>query len=314
MATIPSFTLNNGTKIPALGMGCWMGGPGGGERVYQMCSEALKCGYRHFDTANGYANEEEVGRAIRDSGIPRSEIYLTTKLGNGDHHRVAEAFEESLEKLGVPYVDLYLLHWPQASVDGKLMAPEDHPTYTETWEEMEKLMQTGKVKTLGVSNFSIKTLEHLLPQCEIIPATNQVEMHPCLPQADLKAYCEAKNILLTAYSPLGRSKFLIEDATIKGLAEKHNTSPAQILLSWAVQRGTIAVPKSEHKERMLANITPVSLSAEDMVVVDGFHKQPNMHKSLLVYHSKEEPASVFGWTYEQLGWNMVLGGVVPTTT
>ncbi|KAJ7756152.1 Aldo/keto reductase [Mycena metata] len=311
MANVPFFTLNDGTKIPCLGMGCWMGGPGGGERVYEMCAEALKCGYRHFDTAAGYGNEEEVGRAIRDSGISRSEIYVTTKLGS-DHHRVKDAFEESLNKLNVSYIDLYLMHWPQASIDGKTLGPEEHPTYIETWKETEKLVQTGRVKTLGVSNFSIKTLEHLLPHCEIIPATNQVELHPCLPQNELKAYCEAKKIVLTAYSPLGRSTFLIEDATIKTLAEKVNTSPAQILISWAVQRGTIAVPKSENRERMRANMTLVSLSAEDMAVVDALHRKPNMHKSLLVYHDKEGPGGVFGWTYEQLGWNLVLGGVVPT--
>ncbi|KAJ7188602.1 Aldo/keto reductase [Mycena filopes] len=314
MANIPSFTLNDGTKIPSLGMGCWMGGPGGGERVYQMCSEALKCGYRHFDTASGYANEEEVGRAIRDSGIPRSDIYVTTKLGSRDHHRVKEAFEESLKKLDVSYIDLYLMHWPLGMISprsGKVLAPEEHPTYSETWKEMEKLMQTGKVKTLGVSNFSIKTLEHLLPQCEVIPATNQVELHPCLPQAELKAYCEAKNILLTAYSPLGQSTFIMEDTTIKSIAEKVKTTPAQVLMSWAVQRGTITIPKSENKERMLANITLVSIPAEDMAVIDALHQKPNMHKSLLSYHSTEDPVGVFGWTYEQLGWNMVSGGVVP---
>ncbi|KAJ7026727.1 Aldo/keto reductase [Mycena alexandri] len=324
MANVPFFTLNDGTKIPCLGMGCWMGGPGGGERVYEMCAEALKCGYRHFDTAAGYGNEEEVGRAIRDSGIPRSEIYVTTKLGSPDHHRVKDAFEESLKKLDVSYIDLYLMHWPQGTIYPRssvyreptpfrsFMGPEEHPMYIETWKEMEKLMQTGRVKTLGVSNFSIKTLEHLLPHCEIIPATNQVELHPCLPQTELKAYCEAKKIFLTAYSPLGRSTFLIEDATIKTLAQKVNTSPAQILISWAIQRGIITVPKSENRERMRANMTLVSLSAEDMAVVDALHQKPNMHKSLLVYHDKEAPGGVFGWTYEQLGWNLVLGGVVPT--
>ncbi|KAJ7775120.1 Aldo/keto reductase [Mycena metata] len=310
MANIPSFTLNDGTKIPALGMGCWMGSPGGSERVYQMCLEALKCGYRHFDTAAGYGNEVEVGRAIRDSGIPRDEIYLTTKLLNSGHHRVKEAFEESLNKLDVDYIDLYLMHWPQALVDGKVLGPEEHPTSIETWKAMEQLLQTGKVKTIGVSNFSIKTLEHLLPHCEIIPATNQVELHPCLPQADLKAYCEAKNILLTAYSPLGgQGTFFAEDATVQGLARKLNASPAQIVISWAVQRGTIAIPKSENKERMRTNMTLVSLSAEDMKVLDTLHQQTGMHKSLLPFH--DESFGVYGWTYEQLGWNMVLGGVVP---
>jgi len=292
-------------------MGCWMDSPNSGERAYDMCSAALKCGYRHFDTASGYANEEYVGRAIRDSGIPREEIYLTTKLGNADHHRVKEAFEESLKKLGVSYVDLYLLHWPQGSINGKVLSPEEHPTFTETWKEMEKLLQTGQVKTIGVSNFSIKNLEQLLPHCSIIPATNQVELHPCLPQHELKAYCKAKGILLTAYSPLGRSTTFMEDITIQGVAEKNNVSPAQVLLSWAVQRGTIAVPKSEDKGRMLDNITLVPLSKLDMAIINELHQMPDMHKSLLVFDNKGD-GTVFGWTYEQLGWKMVVGGHVPT--
>ncbi|KAJ7129003.1 aldo/keto reductase [Mycena crocata] len=307
MTSIPHFTLNNGTKIPSVGMGCWMGGVGGGERVYNMCLTALKLGYRHFDTASGYANEEYVGRAIRDSGIPRSDIYLTTKLGNVDHHRVKDAFEDSLKKLGVDYVDLYLLHWPIAVLNGKVISPDESPTFIETWKEIEKLLPSGKVKTIGVSNFSIKNLSALLTHCSVIPATNQVELHPCLPQDELKAYCEEKNILLTAYSPLGRGTTFLEDSTINGLAEKNKASPAQIVLSWAVQRGTIVVPKSEDEGRMLANITLVPLLAEDMTVINGLHQKPNMHRSLLAFDGKND-GTVFGWTYEQLGWDLVVGG------
>ncbi|KAJ6497754.1 aldo/keto reductase [Mycena sanguinolenta] len=318
MADIPSFTLNDGTKIPSVGMGCWMGVPGGGERAYDMCLTALKCGYRHFDTASGYANEEYVGRAIRDSGIPREEIYLTTKLGNVAHHRVQQAFEESLQKLGVSYIDLYLLHWPQVCVrkqiivaTGKVLSPEEHPTFIETWKEMEKLLETGKVKSIGVSNFSIKTLEQLLPHCSIVPATNQVELHPCLPQTELKTFCEDRGILLTAYSPLGRSTTFMENMTIKDVAERNNVSPAQVVISWAVQWGTIAIPKSEDKGRMLANITLIPLSEADMAIIDKLHQMPSMHKSLLVFDNKAD-GTVFGWTYEQLGWKMVVGGGVPT--
>jgi len=278
--------------------------------VYNMCTAAFKSGYRHLDTAAGYGNEEEVGRAIKDCGIPRSEIYLTTKLGNDDHHRVHEAFEESLEKLKVDYVDLYLLHWPQAEMNDKILGPEEDPTFTKTWKEMEKLLQTGKVRTLGVSNFSIKTLGELLKDCSIVPAVNQVELHPCLPQNDLKAYCTEKNIHLTAYSPLGRSTTFMEDPTIKDLAEKLSVTPAQVVISWAVARGTSVVPKSEDKGRMLANITLLSLSPEAMTIVDGLHKAPGMHKSLLTFHEKD--GTVFGWTYAQLGWRMVVGGAVPT--
>ncbi|KAJ6495690.1 aldo/keto reductase [Mycena vitilis] len=333
MVEIPSYTLNNGSKIPSIGMGCWMGGPGDGN-VYNMCSNALKCGYRHFDTAAGYGNEEAVGKAIRerDSSIPRNEIFLTTKLGNRDHHRVKEAFEQSFEKLfgkvsdfSESYLNLYLMHWPlgkipgrffAALVDGKVLSPEEQPTFVETWKEMEELLEikdsngNSKVKTIGVSNFSIKNLERLLPHCSIVPATNQVELHPCLPQNELKTYCEAKGILLTAYSPLGQGKTFVENPTIQALAEKNKTTPAQIVISWAVHRGTVAIPKSEDKGRMLANITLVPLAESDMAIVDKLHEGPDMHKSLLAFDNKGD-GTVFGWTYEQLGWNLVVGGKVP---
>ncbi|KAF7315216.1 Aldo-keto reductase [Mycena indigotica] len=307
MTEIPQFSLNNGNKMPSVGLGCWMGAPGGGQRVYDMCSNAFKAGYRHLDTAAGYANEEQVGKAIRDSGIPRSEFFVTTKL-RGDHN-VKESFEESLQRLDVDYIDLYLVHWPQVFKDGKILSPEEEPTIVQTWKEMEGLLETGRVKNIGVSNFSIKTLEILLPHCSVVPATNQVELHPCYPQNDLKEYCESKGILLTAYSPLGRSTFFFEDPTIQKLAEKNSCMTAQIVLSWAVQRGTIIVPKSEDPGRMLANITLVKLSEEDFTTVNTLHKSPGLHKSLLAFDDKKD-GTVFGWTYEQLGWNIRVGGEV----
>ncbi|KAJ7129010.1 aldo/keto reductase [Mycena crocata] len=321
-AEIPTFTLNNGTAIPSVGMGCYMGSRAfTGKQVYEMCRKAIKTGYRHFDTATGYGNEQQVGHAIRDSGIPRNEFYITTKLANGDHHRVREAFDKSFARLNVEYIDLYLLHWPQASVGdidfGQINAPnmalppDEHPTFVETWQEIEKLLGTGKVKSIGVSNFSIKTLSELLAQCTVVPATNQVELHPCLPQDDLKVYCEGKGILLTAYSPLGRSKtFFAQQPVIGVLAAKYNTTAPQIVLSWAVQRGTIVVPKSENENRMLANITLVNLSQQDMQEVGRLHTKPGLHKSLVEFHADDE--SVYGWKYSWLGWNMTKGGIVPS--
>ncbi|KAF9039521.1 Aldo/keto reductase [Hymenopellis radicata] len=314
MARVPSFILNDGSKIPSVGMGCVMSGsPGGGERVYDMCTKALKAGYRHFDTASGYANEQEVGRAIRDSGIPRSEIYLTTKLPNY-HDKVQEMFEESLRLLDCEYIDLYLMHWPQTTTLGPAgttitLQPDESPTFVETWKEIEKLVATGKVKTIGVSNFGVKLLEELLPHCTIIPATNQVECHPCLPQEELLDYCKKKGILITAYSPLGRGPVLMNDETVKAVADELAASPAQVVLSWAVQLGMIVVPKSENEERMAANIKIVTLSDDQMKTINGIHLQPGMHKSLLTYHKPDQ--TVFGWTYKQLGWNMTTGGTVP---
>ncbi|TFY55276.1 hypothetical protein EVG20_g9379 [Dentipellis fragilis] len=318
MANIPYFTFNNGQKVPPIGMGCWMGEVGGGELVKDMCTKALAAGYRHFDTAAGYANEEQVGKAIRESGIPREELFVTTKLGF-DHTRVREAFEESLQQLGLDYIDLYLVHWPHTIVDGfpgKVLKPEEPPTIVDTWKEMEKLLDTGKVKSIGVSNFSINTLNQLLPHCKVIPATNQVELHPFLPQPDLKAFCEERGILLTAYSPLGQPHperaavpALFADPTITGLAEKYNATIAQVLISWSVQRGVVTIPKSSNAERMRANITLVKLDEADMKALDSIHEQPGKHRQLIVYPFSE-PGEVFGWKYEWLGWNRTPEGVV----
>ncbi|KAK7045652.1 hypothetical protein VNI00_007485 [Paramarasmius palmivorus] len=299
---VPSFTLNNGTKIPALGMGCWMGIPGGGERVYDMVTKALEKGYRYFDTASGYDNEEQVGKAIKDSGIPRGEIYITTKLGNDDHHRVQEAFAESLQKLDSEYIDLYLMHWPQASKDDRVLSPEESPTIVETWKEMEKMLQTGKVKTLGISNFSIKTLKELLPHCSVIPATNQVELHPFLPSTELKALCEEHGRPKNDGTP-----GLLNDPTVVEIAQRNNADPAQVVLSWIVQHKIIVVPKTENESRMTSNITLLSLSKDDMDTLDHLHQQPGKHRSLLTYF---KDGRVFGWTYEQLGWNVNDDGVV----
>ncbi|KAF8348368.1 aldo/keto reductase [Amanita rubescens] len=281
---VPSFQLRDGTTIPAVGLGCWMGDVGGGARVYEMCTKGLKLGYRHFDTVS---NEEMVGKAIRDSGMPRSSIYITTKLA-----RVREAFEQSLRDLDCEYIDLYLMHWPQA---GSYSIPsEGYPELINVWKEMEKLLDTGKVKSIGVSNFSIKTLSALLPHCKVVPVINQIEMHPCLPQEDLKSFCEEKGILLTAYSPLGQtSTFFYESPIIGRIADKHRVTPAQVVLSWSVQRGTILI----------------HLPEEDTSAINDLHRQPDTHKSLIALHQPD--GTVFGWTYDQLGWNMRVGGVVP---
>ncbi|TFL07208.1 Aldo/keto reductase [Pterulicium gracile] len=321
MALPTHFTLNNGENMPVTGLGCWMGEPGQGDRVYAMCMTALKLGYRHFDTASGYGNEEFVGKALRDSGIPRNELYVTTKLPNNLHGNVREGFDESLRKLDCEYIDMYLIHWPQAVAgshpgpEGKtrVLAPDEFPTIIDTWKAMEELLPTGKVRSIGVSNFSISTLSQLLPHCTVVPATNQVELHPCLPQDDLKTFCDEKGILLTAYSPLGRpepnSKLsLFTDPDIIFLAAKNNITSGQLVLNWAVQRGTVVVPKSESPERLAANFQLKKLTDEDMTALNAFHTQPGRHRSLLTFH--RDDCTVFGWTYEQLGWNMTQGGVV----
>ncbi|EMD33053.1 hypothetical protein CERSUDRAFT_118128 [Gelatoporia subvermispora B] len=314
-APIPVFTFNNGAKVPSIGLGCWMGYPGGGEAVETMCRTALQMGYRHLDTANGYANEEYVGRAVRESGIPRGEIFVVTKLPPAGHGKVQQYFEASLNALGLDYIDLYLMHWPQAMTEGpgpwlgETIPRGNNPLFIETWKEMEKLLQTGKVKSIGVSNFSIKNLRELLPHCTVIPATNQVELHPCLPSFELKAFCEERGIILTAYSPLGQGQtVLLTDPDSKRIAEQHGVTSAQVMISWGIQRGTIIIPKSEKPERMMQNISLVKLSDEDMKTLDELHMKPGMHRSLVDIH--KENGTVFGWTYEELGWPMTTGGIV----
>ncbi|KAK7473036.1 hypothetical protein VKT23_001140 [Stygiomarasmius scandens] len=319
MASVPSFTLNNGRRIPSVGLGCWMGSFGDNEEVYEMCKKAISVGYRHFDTAAGYGNEKQVGRAIRDSGVPRSEFYVVTKLPNSHHHLVKEAFDQSLKDLDCEYIDLYLMHWPQALLRGEpfwshnALQPNDHPTFVDCWKDMEKLLETDKVKSLGVSNFSIKNLGILLPHCTVVPTVNQIECHPCLPEHELKAYCDTQKILLTAWSPLGKPGngqeiSLLTDLVVRGIADKHGADVSQVLLSWGVQRQTIVIPKTVNEVRMKINISLINLDNKDIETLDQLHKQPGMHRALSDVHMPN--GKVFGWTYEQLGWNMTTGGIV----
>ncbi|KAK2464143.1 hypothetical protein APHAL10511_003836 [Amanita phalloides] len=307
---VPTFKLNDGNTIPALGVGCWMGRVGEGEHVVNMVRKALEIGYRHIDTAANYGNEESVGRAIKESGVLRGDIFITTKLAGEDHGRVAHALDSSLHKLGVGYVDLYLMHWPQALKDnGEAFAPHESPTFVETWLEMENLVTSGKVKSIGVSNFSAKTLTELLSHSRIVPAVNQIEAHPCLPQHDLVRFCKDRGILVTAYSPVGKNKFW-DLKPLTDIARRKDASTTQVLLGWGVQRGTIVIPKTKREARLRENISLVSLTDEEMRVLDAIHKAPDMHRSVCGFHSPEMGGSCFGWTYEQLGWNMVAGGIV----
>ncbi|KZT51032.1 putative GCY1-galactose-induced protein of aldo/keto reductase family [Calocera cornea HHB12733] len=299
--------------IPAVGLGCWMGHVGGAEEAYTMVREALKLGYRHIDTAFGYGNEEAVGRAIRDSGIPRSELFVTTKLTNGHHHRVVEGFENSIKNLGIGYVDLYLMHWPCAADDeGKDLTKADGRDFVQVWKEMEQLLQThaGQVKHIGISNFSIQNLEVLLPQCSVTPFANQVEVNPYHPQIPLKAYCESKGIQIIAYGPLGQTRrTFLKDPEVIAVAKKYDISPAQVCISWSVQRGTIPIPKSSNPERLKQNITLTTLAEEDFQKIENLHKQPGKHRSsdmmtLMV------PGSVWGWTMEEMGWHVNHDGTI----
>ncbi|MGM9926000.1 MAG: aldo/keto reductase [Bacillus sp. (in: firmicutes)] len=253
-------TLHNGVKMPTFGLGVYK--MEDGEQVVHSIKSAVKAGYRSIDTASFYKNEEGVGQAIKEAGVPREQLFITTKVWNDDqgYESTLTAFEESLKKLDVDYIDLYLVHWP---VPGK---------YKETWKAMEKIYRDGKAKAIGVCNFHIHHLEDLLEDAEIAPMVNQVELHPLLSQADLRDYCAAKNIAVEAWSPLGRGRLLDQPELVK-LAAKYQKSVAQIILRWDLQSNIITIPKSTKEQRIKENadIFDFELSVDDMKIIDGLN-------------------------------------------
>ncbi|PWY81900.1 hypothetical protein BO70DRAFT_387443 [Aspergillus heteromorphus CBS 117.55] len=265
------YTLNTGDKIPAVGLGTWQSKP---NEVREAVKNALLKGYRHIDTALAYGNEAEVGDGIRDSGVPRSEIWVTTKLDNTWHHRVTEGIDSSLKSLGLDYVDLYLVHWPSSTDPSDLKKHLPDWDFIKTWQEMQKLPATGKVRNIGVSNFGIKNLEKLLndPSTKIVPAVNQIELHPNNPSPKLVAYNTSKGIHSTGYSCLGSTNSpLYRDETLLKLAEKKGKTPQQVLLVWGVQKGWSVIPKSVSKSRIDANfeLDGWDLSAEEVSQLDN---------------------------------------------
>lgn len=255
--------LNNGAQMPIFGLGVFRSKDG--DETYNAVKWALEAGYRHIDTAAAYGNEESVGRAIRDSGIPREELWITTKLWNQEirNHNEENALRQSLEKLGTDYVDLYLIHWPVREEQGYLRA----------WKKMEKFNKEGCARSIGVSNYHIHHLEDLLKTAEIIPAVNQVECHPELTQTELVNYCAQKGIAFEPWSPLGAGK-LLSDPVLTEIAARYGKTTAQIILRWDIQRGFINIPKSVHKERILSNtqVFDFELSDEDMQKIFAMNK------------------------------------------
>ena len=246
-----SYTLNNGVSIPVLGFGTWKAE--NGEVAYQAVLEALKAGYRHIDTAAIYKNEESVGRAIRDSGIPRQEIFVTTKLWNTIHSydETRHAFEESMEKLGLDYLDLYLIHWPNPK---PLRENDEWKTRNaEVWRAMEDLYKEGKIRAIGVSNFLPHHLDALLETVRVIPAVNQVRLAPGVYQEEVVDYCREKGILLEAWGPFGQGE-LFEKKEVQEIAAKHGKSVAQIALAWSLAEGFLPLPKSVTASRIQSNL------------------------------------------------------------
>jgi diketogulonate reductase-like aldo/keto reductase len=235
-----TLTLNNGVIIPRVGLGVFRAGPG--EETRGAVEAALQAGYRHIDTARVYGNESDVGAAVKGSGIPRKEIFVTTKLWNDDqgYESALKAFDASLARLGLDYVDLYLLHWP---------VPHRR---LESWRALEKLAGEGRVKAIGVSNFLRPHLEELLNKAKVVPAVDQIELTPFLQRREACAYCTQKGIAIEAYSPLTRGKRLKHPVIVE-IAKTIKRTPAQILLRWNLQHGTVVLPKSTRRERIAEN-------------------------------------------------------------
>lgn len=252
--------LSNGVTIPRLGLGVYKVPD---EQVYDTVSTALDLGYRHIDTASFYGNEAGVGKAIRNSGIPREEIFVTSKVWNDDHgyDKALNAFEKSMEKLGFDYLDLFLIHWP---------VPEVFP---ETWKALEKVYKSERVKSIGVSNFLVHHLEKLTDTASEMPVVNQIELHPKLFQKSTVEYCEKQGIAIESWSPLGRAKYL-DDAILKTTAEKYNKSAAQLIIRWHLQNDFIVIPKSINaiRQKENAEVFDFEISPEDMKMMNNMNE------------------------------------------
>ncbi len=256
-----SARLNNGIEIPVLGLGVYQSPPG--EATRNAVRWALEYGYRHVDTARIYGNEGDVGPGLRESGVSREEVFITTKLWNSDHgyESTIRACEESLRRLGLKYLDLYLIHWPEAG------------TRSETWKAMAQLLKDGKCRAVGVSNYTIRHLKELLAGSNLVPAVNQVEFHPFLFQKELLDFCRGNKVQVEAYSPLTRAERL-NDPKIVAIAAGHKRSPAQVLIRWSLQHGLVAIPKSVRRERILENsrVFDFSLSGEEMETLNSLNE------------------------------------------
>jgi 2,5-diketo-D-gluconate reductase A len=264
VTVIPDVTLNNGQQIPQLGFGVFLIEP---QDTVAAVSTALEAGYRHIDTAEGYGNEQEVGEAIRRSGLDRADVFVTSKLDNDAHQPddARRAFDESLKALGVDYLDLFLIHWPlPGKYDGDFVS---------TWQTLEEFYREGRARSIGVSNFQAHHLRRLHGESEIIPAVNQIEVNPYLTQDELRGFCAEHQIAVEAWSPLGRGNVL-QDPEIDAIARRAAKTPAQVVLRWHIQRGDIVFPKSVTPDRIRENIDifDFGLSADEIGTISALNR------------------------------------------
>jgi 2,5-diketo-D-gluconate reductase A len=262
VTVMPSLAMNDGRQIPQLGFGVFQIPL---DETRDAVSTAVDAGYRLIDTAQGYRNEEGVGAAIAASSVSRSDLFITTKLANSDqgHDKALAAFDVSMGKLGLDVLDLFLIHWPLPKFD----------QYVETWRAFEQLQATGRVSSIGVSNFTIEHLERLMKETDVVPAVNQIELHPEFPQDDLRAFHREHGILTQAWGPLGQGKGLLENPVLSRLAAAKGRSAAQVVMRWHLQLGNIVIPKSVHPERIRENIDifDFELDQADMQEIAGLN-------------------------------------------
>jgi 2,5-diketo-D-gluconate reductase A len=263
VASVPSITLNNGVEIPQLGFGVFQIKPA---ETMEATLAALEVGYRHIDTAEMYGNEKEVGEAVRRSGIPRDQVFVTSKLNNGFHDRDAalKAFDGTLKALGFDHLDLFLIHWPLPGID---------VDYVETWKAMEEIYASGQCRAIGVSNFNPHHLRRLFAESEIRPAVNQIEVHPYLAQDDVRAFDADHGIVTEAWSPIAQGRVL-DDPAIVAIADRLGRTPAQVVLRWHLQRGDVVFPKSVNRKRMEENFAlfDFELGEGDMGTLTGLDR------------------------------------------
>ncbi|MEV7993015.1 aldo/keto reductase [Streptomyces sp. NPDC086077] len=260
---VPPIILNNGVEMPQLGFGVWQVPDDEAERAV---ATALEAGYRSIDTAAIYGNEEGTGKALGASGLPREELFVTTKLWNGDqgYDSTLRAFDVSLDKLGLDYVDLYLIHWPLPAKG----------LFVDTYKAFEKLHSDGRIKAIGVSNFLPEHLERLIGETSVVPAVNQIELHPHLQQHAAREFHAEQGIATEAWSPLGSGRGLLEVPAIVAIAQKHNRTPAQVVLRWHLQLGNVVIPKSVTPSRIAENIDvfDFSLDTEDLAAISALNE------------------------------------------